>query len=77
MKERGERASQRSDRGNQHSSAAQLSTLADLGIPRDRASRAMQLADVPEEEFEAARCQIARPAEEHPQAVLSSRAARA
>ena len=30
-------------------------TLGELGIPRDRASRAMQLADVPEEEFEAAR----------------------
>jgi hypothetical protein len=25
-----------------------------LGIPRDRASRAMQLADVPEDQFEAA-----------------------
>jgi hypothetical protein len=30
-------------------------TLADMGIPRDRASRAMQLADVPAEQFEGRR----------------------
>jgi hypothetical protein len=29
-------------------------TLADLGIPRDRASRAMQLAEVPQEQFDGA-----------------------
>ncbi len=50
MKETGER---RKQTDNQHiaSSAVQL---ADLNIPRDRASRAMQLADVPQEQFDAA-----------------------
>ncbi len=38
---------------NQHSGGS-ATRLADLGIPKDRASRAMQLADVPQAEFDAA-----------------------
>lgn len=44
---------QRANKGR----AAEMSrgaTLPEMGIPRDRASRAMQLADVPEDQFEAA-----------------------
>jgi len=42
---------------NQHSAnvdAADISTLADHGIPRDRSARAQELARVPEDQFEAA-----------------------
>jgi hypothetical protein len=46
---RGEPASQQMSRG-----ATSAPTLSDVGIPRDRASRATQLAEIPEEEFEAA-----------------------
>jgi hypothetical protein len=61
MAETGERATRESHgRGIQSSVAPRdTRTLDDLGIPRDRASRAMQLADVPEEQFEAA---LAEPA---------------
>jgi hypothetical protein len=43
------------DRGGRRSdNESHGATLSDLGIPRDRASRAMQLADVPQAEFDAA-----------------------
>jgi hypothetical protein len=45
-------------------------TLSDLGIPRDRASRAMQLAAVPEDEFEAA---LAEPKIAQPRRILDER----
>ena len=55
MAERGERATNGEPKSQQMSrGATSAPTLSDLGIPRDRASRAMQLADVPEEQFEAA-----------------------
>jgi hypothetical protein len=44
--------------------------LEDLGIPRDRASRAMQLADVPDDEFEAA---LAEPRVAQPRRILEDR----
>lgn len=47
-------------------------TLADLGIPRDRASRAMQLAAVPEAEFEAA---LGEPRIAQPRRILDERKA--
>lgn len=53
MKQRGERDNGRGGDRRTHS-VSRGATLNDLGIPRDRASRAMQLADVPEAEFEAA-----------------------
>ena len=49
MRETGER------RGEHNENASRGATrLADLGIPRDRAARALTLAEVPEAEFEAA-----------------------
>jgi len=57
MGENGERAAKENGRIPEVSRGA-THTLADLGIPRDRASRAMQLAQVPSEQFEAA---FARP----------------
>jgi hypothetical protein len=56
MAANGERASRSNGGANipTVSRGATPSTLEDLGIPRDRASRAMQLADVPEDQFEAA-----------------------
>ena len=54
MQARGERSKGQNSRHPDVSRGA-TRTLSDLGIPRDRASRAMQLAEVPEEEFEAAR----------------------
>lgn len=71
MAETGERAtagepvSQQMSRG-----ATSAPTLADMGIPRDRASRAMQLADVPEQEFEAA---LAEPRIAQPRRILDER----
>lgn len=53
MAETGERAAQDAGRPSEVSRGA-THTLADLGIPRDRASRAMQLAEVPQEQFDAA-----------------------
>ena len=50
MARNGERSS---ERGSPESRRA-TPQLADLGIPRDRASRAMQLADVPQDQFDAA-----------------------
>jgi hypothetical protein len=58
----GEPKSQQMSRG-----ATSETTLADLGIPRDRASRAMQLADVPQEQFDAA---VAAPAVIEPRRIL-------
>jgi hypothetical protein len=49
MAANGEREKQGGDRTKSHGA-----TLTDLGIPKDRASRAMQLADVPQDQFEAA-----------------------
>ena len=43
-------------------------TLAELGIPNDRASRAMQLAEVPQEQFDAA---LAEPTIAQPRRILS------
>ena len=45
-------------------------SLNGLGIPRDRASRAMQRADVPEEEFETA---LSRPGVAQPRRILDER----
>jgi hypothetical protein len=42
-------------------------TLTDFGVPRDRASRAMQLANIPEEQFEAA---LAEPVVAGPREIL-------
>jgi hypothetical protein len=42
-------------------------SLEELGIPKDRASRAMQLADVPEDQFEAA---LAEPRIAQPRRIL-------
>ena len=64
MAETGERARAGDIRPGVDSSAARLS---DLGIPRDRASRAMQLADVPQEQFDAA---LAEPAVAQPRRIL-------
>lgn len=50
--------------------ATSAPTLADLGIPRDRASRAMKLADVPEPEFESA---LAAPRIAQPRRMLDER----
>jgi hypothetical protein len=44
--------------------------LKDLGIPKDRASRAMQLADVPQDEFDAA---LAEPRIAQPRRILEER----
>ena len=52
MEQRGDRAGKGDRKANVAS--RDISTLSDLGIPRDRASRAMQLAEVPEDQFEAA-----------------------
>jgi hypothetical protein len=52
MRDRGERASRGRPGKTPH--GAGITSLADLGISQDRASRAMKLADVPEREFEAA-----------------------
>jgi hypothetical protein len=53
------------------SSAARLDQL---GIPKDRASRAMQLAEVPEAQFEAA---LAEPGVAQPRRILDERADKA
>ncbi len=67
MAETGERA----PRGDAETSMSRGATsLADMGIPRDRASRAMQLADVPEQEFEAA---LAQPRIAQPRRILDER----
>ncbi len=61
MRKRGER---RSKGGDQRSrGAASVDRLSDLGIPPDRAKRAVQLARVPAEQFEAALAEegVARP----------------
>lgn len=65
----GERATQRyHGRGVQASVAPRdTRTLSDLGIPRDRASRAMQLAEVPQEQFDAA---LAEPEIAQPRRIL-------
>lgn len=64
MAERGERAT----RGDAETAMSRGATsLAELGIPRDRASRAMQLADVPQEQFDAA---LAEPAVAQPRRIL-------
>jgi hypothetical protein len=49
MAETGERSA-----GGKPSRDARVTTLSDLKIPYDRASRAMQLAEVPEQQFESA-----------------------
>jgi len=50
MRETGEREQQGGDRRSKLRDATLI--LSDLGISRDRASRAMQLADVPGQDFE-------------------------
>jgi hypothetical protein len=45
---------ERAKPGNANQMSRGATSLDNLGIPRDRASRAMQLADVPADEFEAA-----------------------
>ncbi len=69
MRENGQRVARQTARSSR---TAQLDTptLADLGIPRDRASRAMQLASVPEEEFEDA---LAEPGVAKPRSILNGR----
>jgi hypothetical protein len=72
MAETGERASRG---GDPESNVARRDigdtpTLADMGIPRDRASRAMHLAEVPEQEFEAA---LAEPRIAQPRRILDQR----
>lgn len=58
-------AGERAGKGDRVANVAprDISTLDNLGIPRDRASRAMQLAEVPQEQFDAALAeqQIAQP----------------
>lgn len=61
----GEPVTQQMSRG-----ATSAPTLSDMGIPRDRASRAMQLAAVPEDEFEAA---LAEPRIAQPRRILDER----
>ena len=64
MAETGERA------GREDAKAAMsrgATSLSDLGIPRDRASRAMQLADVPQDQFDAA---LAEPEVAQPRRIL-------
>ena len=61
MADKGERTTRQTARS---SSAVRLD---DLGIPKDRASRAMQLADVPQEQFDAA---LAEPAVAQPRRIL-------
>lgn len=79
MAEAGERASGRNLAGKASDGSVLVSrdatperqpTLADLGIPRDRASRAMQLAEVPQEEFEAA---LEQPQVAQPRRILAER----
>ncbi len=67
MAENGERQRRGDTRPGIESSAARLS---DLGIPRDRASRAMQLAEVPDSEFEAA---LSKPRIAQPRRMLDER----
>ena len=52
MAEAGERATQRSNRGNQHSSATELSTLDNLGITKQRSHRWQRVARMPADEFD-------------------------
>lgn len=60
---------------NQHRSSRRATTsLASLGIPRDRAARAMELFDVPENEFEAA---LAEPRTAQPRRILDERKGKA
>ena len=55
MAETGQRAKPGEPKSQQMSRGATSDvTLSDLRIPRDRASRAMQLADVPQDQFDAA-----------------------
>ena len=64
MAETGERARRGDVRPGVESSATRL---ADLGFPTDRASRAMQLAEVPQEQFDAA---LAEPEVAQPRRIL-------
>jgi hypothetical protein len=65
MEANGDRANRQSTlkQGPMLPRATSVPTLSDLGIPRHRASRAMQLANVPESEFESvlAEAHIAQP----------------
>jgi hypothetical protein len=67
--ENGERATRETARlvGSSDAARRDQPTLADLGVPRDRASRAMQLANIPEEQFEAA---LAEPLVAQPRRIL-------
>ena len=64
--ETGERAKQGGDRSKSHGA-----TLQDLGIPNDRASRAMQLAEVPQDQFDAERAD--RPSLSDPRRTVRAR----
>lgn len=65
MAETGQREKRGGDRAKSRGA-----TLVELGIPKDRASRAMQLADVPEEDFEAA---LEQPRVAQPRRILDDR----
>lgn len=69
MRETGERSDGRNAPNVLASRGATPTTLSDLGIPRDRASRAMQLADVPQGEFDAA---LDEPKPAQPRRILSA-----
>lgn len=63
MKKNGERASERGD-VNQHarvSSDTTPSTLSDLGITRDQSSKFQRIAEIPEQDFEQALSEPAKP----------------
>lgn len=71
MAENGERAGQGGDRRSDDAeSKLRGATLKDLQIQPDRASRAMQLAAVPEDEFEAA---LSEPKIAQPRRILAER----
>lgn len=53
LKRMAETGARRKQNDNQHGASSAV-RLADLGIPKDRASRAMQLAQVPQDQFDAA-----------------------
>lgn len=62
--EAGRLATRGGNGSNQHAAnvdSNDISTLSDLGIPRDRSARAQELARVPEEQFEAALATEERP----------------
>jgi hypothetical protein len=67
MAERGERATRQTARSTS-AGKVDAPTLEQLGIPQGRAARAMQLADVPNEQFEAA---LAEPVVAQPRRILA------